>query len=219
MRSWNLRAPGGAESWAGSVVSGCCPNARDDFPNAEVDAFMGIDQVTQVTGSSKAIAHRAERLQAGIMDAPSGKSFRTLPGWSATTSQPTGKKHSGHSESWPCACHRHAIRAPAGGQCSAQLHSGLCDASLSPHAAAFCLSQDRRRLQPSMQFLHHSADARRSSQSHSGRYRAGGAATDCRRCSRTELDFADDLLRPRSARSHTPRHRRRNSGPRQIASG
>ena len=50
----------------GLIVSGCLPQRfRDELPKLlpEVDAFMGIDQVTQVTEIvQKAIAHRAERL-------------------------------------------------------------------------------------------------------------------------------------------------------------
>src|SRR3954454_9687592 len=48
------------------VVSGCLPQRfRDELPKLlpEVDAFMGIDQVSQVTEIvQKAMAHRAERL-------------------------------------------------------------------------------------------------------------------------------------------------------------
>src|SRR6187397_1712831 len=47
----------------GLIVSGCLPQRfRDELPKLlpEVDAFMGIDQVTQVTEIvQKAIAHRA----------------------------------------------------------------------------------------------------------------------------------------------------------------
>ncbi|MEO8429328.1 MAG: radical SAM protein, partial [Verrucomicrobiota bacterium] len=51
----------------GLIVSGCLPQRfRDELPTLlpEVDAFMGIDQVTQVAEIvQKAIAHRAERLR------------------------------------------------------------------------------------------------------------------------------------------------------------
>src|SRR6476660_7461224 len=51
----------------GLIVSGCLPQRfRAELPKLlpEVDAFMGIDQVTQVTEIvHKAIAHRAERLR------------------------------------------------------------------------------------------------------------------------------------------------------------
>ena len=50
----------------GLIVSGCLPQRfRDELPKLlpEVDAFMGIDQVTQVNEIvRKALAHRAERL-------------------------------------------------------------------------------------------------------------------------------------------------------------
>src|ERR1035441_7647327 len=51
----------------GLIVSGCLPQRfRDQLPALlpEVDAFMGIDQVTQVTDLVKqALAHRAKRLE------------------------------------------------------------------------------------------------------------------------------------------------------------
>lgn len=50
----------------GLIVSGCLPQRfRDELPKLlpEVDAFMGIDQVSQVTDIvQKALAHRAERV-------------------------------------------------------------------------------------------------------------------------------------------------------------
>jgi ribosomal protein S12 methylthiotransferase len=52
----------------GLIVSGCLPQRfREDLPKLlpEVDAFMGIDQVAQVTDIvQQALAHRAERLSA-----------------------------------------------------------------------------------------------------------------------------------------------------------
>jgi ribosomal protein S12 methylthiotransferase len=60
----------------GLIVSGCLPQRfRDDLPKLlpEVDAFMGIDQVSQVTEIvQKAMAHRAARLAAH----PTGKPER-----------------------------------------------------------------------------------------------------------------------------------------------
>src|SRR5271166_2549048 len=51
----------------GLIVSGCLPQRfRDELPKLlpEVDAFMGIDQVAQVTDIVKqAMAHRAQRIQ------------------------------------------------------------------------------------------------------------------------------------------------------------
>src|SRR5881397_3526542 len=51
----------------GLVVSGCLPQRfREDLPKLlpEVDAFMGIDQVTQVSDIVRqALQHRAERMR------------------------------------------------------------------------------------------------------------------------------------------------------------
>src|SRR5258706_4771036 len=51
----------------GLIVSGCLPQRfRDDLPKLlpEVDAFMGIDQVAQVSDIvQQALQHRAERLR------------------------------------------------------------------------------------------------------------------------------------------------------------
>src|SRR6202789_353307 len=51
------------------IVSGCLPQRfREELPKLlpEVDAFMGIDQVAQVSEIVKrAIAHRVEKLEAG----------------------------------------------------------------------------------------------------------------------------------------------------------
>src|SRR6266436_4084069 len=53
----------------GLVVSGCLPQRfRDELPKLlpEVDAFMGLDQVGQVTGIVKqALARRGERIEQG----------------------------------------------------------------------------------------------------------------------------------------------------------
>src|SRR5512139_3775560 len=53
----------------GLVVSGCLPQRfRDDLPRLlpEVDAFMGIDQVAQVTEIVRqALRRRREKLEAG----------------------------------------------------------------------------------------------------------------------------------------------------------
>jgi ribosomal protein S12 methylthiotransferase len=61
----------------GLIVSGCLPQRfRDDLPKLlpEVDAFMGIDQVAQVTDIVKqALAHRAKRLSAARPAARSAK--------------------------------------------------------------------------------------------------------------------------------------------------
>jgi len=59
------------------IVSGCLPQRfRDELPKLmpEVDAFMGIDQVAQVGDIvSKALEHRAGKIQSGNGRAESGK--------------------------------------------------------------------------------------------------------------------------------------------------
>ncbi|HUR45123.1 MAG TPA: 30S ribosomal protein S12 methylthiotransferase RimO [Candidatus Saccharimonadales bacterium] len=59
----------------GLIVSGCLPQRfRDELPKLlpEVDAFMGIDQVANVTEIvHKAMVHRAERLAAPLQRKPS----------------------------------------------------------------------------------------------------------------------------------------------------
>jgi ribosomal protein S12 methylthiotransferase len=61
----------------GLIVSGCMPQRfREDLPKLlpEVDAFMGIDQVAQVSDIvAQALAHRREKLAAGATDAPAKK--------------------------------------------------------------------------------------------------------------------------------------------------
>src|SRR5438132_7478147 len=68
----------------GLVVSGCLPQRfRDELPNLlpEVDAFMGIDQVGQVTEIVKqALARRGERIeQTPKSKVKSPKSARATP--------------------------------------------------------------------------------------------------------------------------------------------
>ncbi len=62
----------------GLIVSGCLPQRfREELPKLlpEVDAFMGIDQVAQVTEIvHQAMSHRAERLRNAKSKAPSSKS-------------------------------------------------------------------------------------------------------------------------------------------------
>src|SRR5436189_5641524 len=62
----------------GLIVSGCLPQRfRDDLPKLlpEVDAFMGIDQVAQVSDIVKrALSRRAERLQESRSKVQSSKS-------------------------------------------------------------------------------------------------------------------------------------------------
>ena len=62
----------------GLIVSGCLPQRfREELPKLlpEVDAFMGIDQVAQVTEIvHQAMSHRAERLRNAKFKTPSSKS-------------------------------------------------------------------------------------------------------------------------------------------------
>jgi ribosomal protein S12 methylthiotransferase len=61
----------------GLIVSGCLPQRfRDDLPKLlpEVDAFMGIDQVAQVSDIvAQALARRREKLSGGAAKAPARK--------------------------------------------------------------------------------------------------------------------------------------------------
>jgi ribosomal protein S12 methylthiotransferase len=61
----------------GLIVSGCLPQRfRDELPKLlpEVDAFMGIDQVAQVSDIvAQALARRREKLAGGAADAPAQK--------------------------------------------------------------------------------------------------------------------------------------------------
>jgi ribosomal protein S12 methylthiotransferase len=61
----------------GVIVSGCLPQRfRDDLPKLlpEVDAFMGIDQVAQVSDIvDQALARRREKLAGSVTDAPQKK--------------------------------------------------------------------------------------------------------------------------------------------------
>src|SRR3954466_8939970 len=62
----------------GLIVSGCLPQRfREELPKLlpEVDAFMGIDQVAQVTDIvQQALVHRAEKLKSSPAKAPGSKS-------------------------------------------------------------------------------------------------------------------------------------------------
>ena len=67
----------------GLIVSGCLPQRfREQLPTLlpEVDVFMGIDQVAQVTDLVKqALAHRAQRLQGSPKAVPTQPATRTIP--------------------------------------------------------------------------------------------------------------------------------------------
>ena len=147
----------------GLVVSGCLPQRfKDELPKLlpEVDAFMGVDQVTQVTEVVKqALARRAARLGERVKSegrrpkAERSSEFPRSEGHVApgrpTTFQPRPSFGFRPSAFGLCAL------ALAGGYSSSPLHPRLRDAALPADAPAFCLCQDRRGLQPSLQFLHH----------------------------------------------------------------
>jgi hypothetical protein len=58
-----------------------------------------------------------------------------------------------------------------------RFHPRFRHAAVPPHAETFCLCQNRRRLQPSLQLLHHSPDARLAPQPHAtGGHRAEAKA-------------------------------------------
>ena len=85
-------------------------------------------------------------------------------------------------------------------------HPRFRHAALPAHAETFCLCQNRRGLQPSVQLLHHSADARLASQPPAGRYRGRGQGVHCRRREGNQSDFAGlDLLRTGFAPEPQPR--------------
>jgi ribosomal protein S12 methylthiotransferase len=79
----------------GLIVSGCLPQRfREELPKLlpEVDAFMGIDQVAQVSQIvEQAMAHRASRLAAGAK--PKGKGKAKVAARLAELNQPGATSH------------------------------------------------------------------------------------------------------------------------------
>ena len=78
----------------GLVVSGCLPQRfRNDLPKLmpEVDAFIGIDQVTQISAVVRqALARRAERVQDSKFKVQSPKLSASSPNW-MPASQPRAR--------------------------------------------------------------------------------------------------------------------------------
>ncbi len=160
----------------GLIVSGCLPQRfRDELPKLlpEVDAFMGIDQVPQVTDIVKqALARRADRLrEQPKVQSPKSKVRSAKP-------EAVGSSRSEAS--------RFKVRgsAPArlplaslpssplvDGQPPPRLHPRLRDPAVPADAAPFRLRQDRRGLQPSVQLLHHPPHAGFPSQPPARRHR------------------------------------------------
>ena len=124
----------------GLVVSGCLPQRfREQLPKLlpEVDAFMGIDQVAQVSDIVKASCwtRRAQRID------------------SAPTAADAKSKVVAELNALPTAAPATPLVAS---DAAAAVHPGLRHAAFSPDAAPFRLSQNCRGLQSSLQLLHHS---------------------------------------------------------------
>jgi hypothetical protein len=100
-----------------------------------------------------------------------------------------------------------AIRIAGSGRHRAPgFHSRFRHAALPAHAETFCLRENRRGLQPSVQLLHHSPDARLASQPHAKRHRRRSQGAHRRRREGNQFDFAGlDLLRTGFAPEPQPR--------------
>ena len=93
----------------------------------------------------------------------------------------------------PSAAHSGRDRAPG-------FHPRFRHAALPPHAETFCVFENRRGLQSSVQLLHHSPDARFAPQPRAGGHRRRGQGAHRRRREGNQSDFAGlDLLRTRFA--------------------
>ena len=174
----------------GLIVSGCLPQRfRDELPKLlpEVDAFMGIDQVAQVTEIVQQALRTAERLEGSRrprVQSPRSR-VRSQDSSSARSAEPCarvrGSKLRG-TESSTVQPRGLSRRRPLMDVNSAPtLHPGLRHAALPAHAATFRLREDRRGLQSSVQLLHHPADARLASQPR----RRRTSCAEARRCSPT----------------------------------
>ena len=169
----------------GLIVSGCLPQRfRDELPTLlpEVDAFMGIDQVAQVTDIVKqALARRAEQSSGGSpkseVQSPKSEARSLEARTSGRSSVRTVRRPSSPAR-------RSSLRVDESRPRPA-LHPGLRHAALPADAAPFRLRQNRRGLQSSVQLLHHSPDARFASQPAAGRHRRGSQGADCRRRARS----------------------------------
>jgi hypothetical protein len=151
------------------IVAGCLPQRfRDELPKLlpEVDAFMGIDQVAQVADIVKqALARRAEKVQGSKfkVQSPKPKIVARLAELNKNHTATELKIQNSKLKTEP---------APLfGGYCPSLLHPRFRHAAFPSDAAAFRLCQNRRRLQSSVQFLYHPADARFASQPVASGYR------------------------------------------------
>ena len=200
----------------GLIVAGCLPQRfRDELPALlpEVDAFMGIDQVTQVTDIVRqALARRADRLGKPKSEVQSPKSKAEV----RTRSSRSEVRGSTRSRFSPVQLPRSSLPSSPllDRQPPPPLHPRLRDPALPADAAALRLRQDRRGLQSSVQLLHHPPHAGLPPQPPAGRHRRRSQGADCRRGEGAEPDLAGlDLLRPGPAPGPqpAPSRRRRSS--------
>ena len=208
------------------IVSGCLPQRfRDELPKLlpEVDAFMGIDQVAQVgdivgraigqsggenaenpnptvhhpTSKGKIVSHaeRNWKRNAPPSDHEKENAIRGTDKFGKTKIVVGSQFRTPHS----------ALRT-FGSHPASDFHPRLFYAAFPPDAAPFRLRQDRRGLQSSVQFLHHSPNARFASQPAAGGHRRRGAGAHRRWREGNQFDFAGlDLLRAGFAPEPQPR--------------
>src|SRR6267154_6792220 len=198
----------------GLIVSGCLPQRfRDELPKLlpEVDAFMGIDQVAQVTDIVRqAMEHRAERLNRPQTKARApGRALvkriseldakRGVAGHESEENL-RGTKKFGNTRT-VVTPQAPAIAQPAPAGPLMDVHERpvyIPDFAtprfrLTPRHFAYVKIAEGCNHPCS---LHHSADARLASQPQAGGHCAGGAAIDSRRRQGIEFDLAGfDLLR------------------------
>ena len=166
------------------IVSGCLPQRfREELPKLlpEVDAFMGIDQVAQVGDIvHQAVANRTRKAETQTAQRPAkGKISARLnelktPGRADGHDNENalrGTEKFGKTKTVMAAKPDRPVFAS---HSAADVHSRFWHAAFPAHAQTFCLRQDRRGLQSSVQLLHHSAHARIASQPTATRPRGGG---------------------------------------------
>ena len=200
------------------IVSGCLPQRfRDELPKLmpEVDAFMGIDQVAQV-GDIVGKAHCQPRGKNWKQTFKINKvqKRKVVRAFERTGKKPrrfrTRKRRipARHGKIWQNQNRRQRRHLPSairhlanfGRHRAPGFHSRFRDAAFPPDAETFCLFENRRGLQPSVQLLHHSPDARLAPQPHAEGHRRRGEGADRRRREGDQFDFAGlDLLRTRFA--------------------
>ena len=203
------------------IVSGCLSQRfREELPKLmpEVDAFMGIDQVAQVGDIvGKAIANRAAKV--AKVQSPKSKKGKVVARLNELEKNRDLSEHEKEEslrgtekfgKTKTVVAPQTAIANPQSGnfRCDAApgFHPRFRDAAFPADAETFCLSENRRGLQPSVQLLHHSPDARLAPQPHAGGHRQGSQGAHRRRREGDQFDFAGlDLLRTRLAPESQPR--------------